>query len=251
MQLSYLVVCVAGTLPPFGHPSPVPVLVDPGLRLAAQQAAAATAGGAEGTAAEMEAGVAADAELEAVAATAGAEVDVEAGEASAAAVAQGQQAAEEGQGRGAGAAQGDEGSRGRNDAEEPVLYCGTGVPYAVVRLSYEQLLLLSNGRPADIVEEVLGQEGGEEGGGGGAAALAAGGRSAAAGGVEGAEAEGPREAGGAVEGGAGSGAPPCFLLDSMLGRLCRWLRCLGLDAEFVGRAAPGKVQLAKVRNTAT
>lgn len=26
---------------------------------------------------------------------------------------------------------------------------------------------------------------------------------------------------------------PCFLVDSMLGRLCRWLRALGVDAKFV------------------
>lgn len=26
---------------------------------------------------------------------------------------------------------------------------------------------------------------------------------------------------------------PCFLVDSMLGRLCRWLRALGVDAQFV------------------
>lgn len=26
--------------------------------------------------------------------------------------------------------------------------------------------------------------------------------------------------------------PPAFLLDSMLGRLCKWLRVLGVDAQF-------------------
>jgi hypothetical protein len=31
--------------------------------------------------------------------------------------------------------------------------------------------------------------------------------------------------------------PPKFLLDSMLGRLCRWLRALGVDAEFVEPAS--------------
>lgn len=28
------------------------------------------------------------------------------------------------------------------------------------------------------------------------------------------------------------GAPPCFLADAMLGRLARWLRILGYDAEY-------------------
>jgi uncharacterized protein with PIN domain len=34
---------------------------------------------------------------------------------------------------------------------------------------------------------------------------------------------------------------PRFLVDSMLGRLCRWLRALGVDAEFVETG--GKQQL--------
>jgi uncharacterized protein with PIN domain len=35
---------------------------------------------------------------------------------------------------------------------------------------------------------------------------------------------------------------PKFLLDSMLGRLCRWLRALGIDAEFIEPAQKGQAQ---------
>jgi hypothetical protein len=35
---------------------------------------------------------------------------------------------------------------------------------------------------------------------------------------------------------------PKLLLDSMLGRLCRWLRALGIDAEFVEAGQQGQVQ---------
>lgn len=37
---------------------------------------------------------------------------------------------------------------------------------------------------------------------------------------------------------------PCFLLDSMLGRLCRWLRALGVDAEFVETGSKQQLQQA-------
>jgi uncharacterized protein with PIN domain len=35
---------------------------------------------------------------------------------------------------------------------------------------------------------------------------------------------------------------PKFLLDSMLGRLCRWLRALGIDTEFVEPGQQGTPQ---------
>ena len=35
---------------------------------------------------------------------------------------------------------------------------------------------------------------------------------------------------------------PKFLLDSMLGRLCRWLRAMGIDAEFVEPGQQGQSQ---------
>lgn len=35
---------------------------------------------------------------------------------------------------------------------------------------------------------------------------------------------------------------PKLLLDSMLGRLCRWLRALGIDAEFVEAGQQGQAQ---------
>lgn len=35
-----------------------------------------------------------------------------------------------------------------------------------------------------------------------------------------------------------------FLLDAMCGRMCRWLRCLGVDAEFIAQP-PGKQVLAQ------
>jgi hypothetical protein len=35
---------------------------------------------------------------------------------------------------------------------------------------------------------------------------------------------------------------PKFLLDSMLGRLCRWLRALGIDAEFIEPGQKGQAQ---------
>ncbi len=40
-----------------------------------------------------------------------------------------------------------------------------------------------------------------------------------------------------------------FLVDGMLGRLCRWLRCLGIDAEFVGKH-PGVLELAQMASDA-
>ncbi|KAL6765613.1 Mut7-C RNAse domain-containing protein [Haematococcus lacustris] len=42
-----------------------------------------------------------------------------------------------------------------------------------------------------------------------------------------------REVGGSCAAGHPRRHEVCFLLDAMLGRLCRWLRCLGVDADMV------------------
>ena len=50
--------------------------------------------------------------------------------------------------------------------------------------------------------------------------------------------------------GGGAQAPATrFLLDSMLGRLCRWLRCMGVDAEMVAQGTPS-CQLAALAEAA-
>lgn len=104
-------------------------------------------------------------------------------------------------------------SSSQENAALLVVQCG---PSAVVRLSFSQLLQLSGGAAvADV-------------------------------------ADAPAEAAAAVStltGTAAAGAatnnlqaPPKLLLDSMLGRLCRWLRALGIDAEFVEAGQQGQVQ---------
>uniref|UniRef100_A0A383WME7 Mut7-C RNAse domain-containing protein n=1 Tax=Tetradesmus obliquus TaxID=3088 RepID=A0A383WME7_TETOB len=99
------------------------------------------------------------------------------------------------------------------------LQCGSD---AVIQLSFEQLLQLSSGSVADVADVPAVRSS--------AAAAADAGMS-----VQGAAAGQQQQTTGPAEL-ASNGAQtfvPRFLVDSMLGRLCRWLRALGVDAEFV------------------
>eukprot|EP00775_Hariotina_reticulata_P004540 gene4540-4792_t len=91
-----------------------------------------------------------------------------------------------------------------------ILYVQCG-PGGVLQLTFEQLLQLSGGTVADVAEAGV--------------PPASASSSAAAAAASGAEGPDPHLSG-------GQQAVPRFLLDSMLGRLCRWLRVLGVDAEF-------------------
>ncbi|GIM13011.1 hypothetical protein Vretimale_16204 [Volvox reticuliferus] len=206
-----------GTLPPFGHPNLLPVLVDAGLEVIDQSHKGNTEGSREphGASETVDGGVPA---------------------AEAAALSS--------------------------------LYCGSGVAEAVVEVSYQQLLTLSGGRPVDIADDSLAAEAAAAAtpavdapvsavvtalsgleaaspspGAAAATAVTAVDTGAGGGGVAGGSTAVETVMAGAGGGGA---APTRFLLDSMLGRLCRWLRCLGLDAEYVGRMSPGKAELARL-----
>ncbi|GAX84721.1 hypothetical protein CEUSTIGMA_g12143.t1 [Chlamydomonas eustigma] len=127
-----------------------------------------------------------------------------------------------------------------------ILVCGAGVPNAFIPLTFKQLTQVSGGRVVDIVErkhevdkfksatgpmaviEATSDEGqGLERFDGGAAGPSS---------ITDSSVDDFEEARREVK----------FLLDTMLGRLCRWLRCLGVDAEVVEQQLPRDCMIMKI-----
>ncbi|GMH39341.1 hypothetical protein BSKO_07239 [Bryopsis sp. KO-2023] len=86
------------------------------------------------------------------------------------------------------------------------LYCGSGTPHGVVGLSYKELLEVSQGSEADVTLTTTDRSSSDSGDEGGDSEE---------------EFDVPRK------------TSVRFFLDSMLGRLCRWLRATGVDAEYL------------------
>ncbi|KAF6257473.1 hypothetical protein COO60DRAFT_1701845 [Scenedesmus sp. NREL 46B-D3] len=100
---------------------------------------------------------------------------------------------------------------------------------SVIQLSFERLLQLSSGTVADVADVP-------------AAPLAASNNAADGGSSCQAKAAGQQQSPSSPSNSAQT--VPRFLVDSMLGRLCRWLRALGVDAEFVETGGKQQLQQA-------
>lgn len=105
-----------------------------------------------------------------------------------------------------------------------LLYTGSGSASSVVALTPSQLLMLSKGSVSDLAQ----------------------------GSPQGLALTGPTsivqasQAASSISIGSTGAQPAGFLCDGMLGRLCRWLRCLGVDAELVRGDAGVKISRAQM-----
>ncbi len=110
------------------------------------------------------------------------------------------------------------------------LACGVGMSRALLCITFEQLLQLTGGKLHDIAEDS----------GGSATGVSALGSIAVDCGSP------ARLEEGSVANEEQDGAEVRLLLDTMLGRLCRWLRCLGVDASIVDQRLPRDRMLDRV-----
>jgi hypothetical protein len=129
------------------------------------------------------------------------------------------------------------------DSTPHVLRTGSGVAEAILLLTFKELLAVTGGREADVAatpgsnQSLNGMVGSASGD-----ALNSDGQDGEAAGCSGAAAA-------VGSGGNGSGRAPgerqAFLCDAMLGRLVRWLRCVGVDAELITEPLPRPALIAR------
>uniref|UniRef100_A0A7S2VVD9 Mut7-C RNAse domain-containing protein n=1 Tax=Chlamydomonas chlamydogama TaxID=225041 RepID=A0A7S2VVD9_9CHLO len=118
------------------------------------------------------------------------------------------------------------------------LYCGAGTPDAIISLSFDQLVAVSGATVATISKQEYQPASSPTDEAEAASALATDTHQTSL--------QLEQQAGG-----IGMAGGLKFLLDNMLGRLCRWLRCLGVDAELVSQHTSRQHMIDLIANAAT